>query len=370
MPQPARKQKLPPLFVIKATIAFRNFLLKMTGKMLPASYVMLEEVSKLWKVKALEIAANLDIAGLLKDGPQNVEKLAGLTSSDTSALYRVLRALAGEGIFRELPGRVFKNTRLSLAISDQKESVRYFAMHHIGKTNWELTGDMPYCVAGGKDAFSRKFNSSPFEYLKNHPGENDVFNKAMTETAALSGDILVSSYPFGKFKTIVDVGGGQGLFLAQILTEHPGSEGILVDQPHVAATAMQNFISQNVDGRCKIIEGSFFETIHGSGDLYIMKNILHDWDDETAVLILKNLHKNMPAHASLLLIETIIKADNKPSFGKFIDLQMLIGTQGGRERTLDEYSILLNKSGFVLSRIIENATPFSFIEASKSLNLH
>lgn len=366
MPETTRQKKLPPLFVIRATIGLRNFLIKITGKMLPASYVMLEQASGIWKVKAIEIAARLDIADLLKDGPQTVEKLAEKPAVDSSALYRVLRALAGEGIFKELPGRAFKNTRLSLAISGQKDTIKYFAMHHLGDTNWELTGDMFYCVRTGKNAFEHKFSTSPFEYLEKHPDENSVFNKAMTETAELSGSIMVDSYPFGRYKTIVDIGGGQGLLLAQILAENVSVAGILVDQPHVADMAMENFKQKKVADRCKVIPGSFFDDIPGNGDLYIMKNILHDWDDEISVRILKNVHKNMPDHARLLLIETIIKADNNPSFGKFVDLQMLIGTQGGKERTKDEFIALLNQAGFRMAKIIDNATPFSFIEAVKN----
>ena len=366
MPETTRKKKLPPLFVIRATIGLRNFLIKIAGKMLPASYVMLEEASGIWKVKAIEIAAGLDIAELLKDGPQTVEKLAEKASVDASALYRVLRALAGDGIFKELPGRIFKNSRLSLAISGQKDTIKYFALHHLGETNWELTGDMLYCVRTGKNAFEHKFNTSPFEYLEKHPDENMVFNKAMTETAELSGDIMVGSYPFGHYKTIVDIGGGQGLLLAQILAENVSVAGILVDQPHVADTAMENFKQKKVADRCRVIAGSFFDDIPGNGDLYIMKNILHDWNDETSVRILTNVHNHMPEHARLLLIETIIKTDNKPSFGKFIDLQMLIGTQGGKERTKQEFKTLLDMAGFRMVKVINNATPFSFIEAVKN----
>lgn len=366
MPESNKKKKLPPLAVIKATIGLRNFLIKIARKMLPASYIMLEEASAIWKVKAIEIAARLDIAELLKDSPMTVQKLAEKSSVDASALYRVLRALAGEDIFKELQGRAFKNTRLSLAISGQKDTIKYFAMHHLGETNWALTGDMLYCVRTGKNAFEHKFSTSPFEYLEKHPDENSVFNKAMTETAELSGSIMVGSYPFGRYKTIVDIGGGQGLLLAQILAENVSVAGILVDQPHVADKAMENFKQKNVADRCKVLAGSFFDDIPGNGDLYIMKNILHDWDDETSVRILQNLHKNMPDSARLLLIETIIKADNKPSFGKFVDLQMMIGTQGGKERTKDEFMTLLTSAGFRFTKIINNATPFSFIEAVKN----
>ncbi|HPB24955.1 MAG TPA: methyltransferase [Bacteroidales bacterium] len=365
MPDHPKKTKLPPLFIINATIGFRNFLLKTAAGMLPATYVMLEEASKVWKVKAIEIAASLNIAGHLKQQPLSVDQLAGLTGTDADALYRVLRALAGEGIFKELPGRVFKNTRLSLAIAPQKDSVKYFSMHHIGETNWALTGDMTYCVKTGKNAFEHKFNTTPFEHLAVHPDENDIFNKAMTETAELSGSIMADSYPFGKYKTIVDIGGGQGLLLAQILDKHPGPTGILFDQPHVVASAKEHLADNKLQNRCTITEGSFFDALPVTCDLYILKNIIHDWNDQDSQRILKNVHHYMPGGARLLLIETIIKADNKPSFGKFIDLQMLIGTQGGRERTRDEFTALLNDSGFRITKIINNATPFSFIEAVK-----
>lgn len=365
MPVHSKKNKLPPLFLIKATIGLRNFLLKMASGMLPATYVMLEEASKVWKVKAIEIAANLDIAGHLRQQALAIDHLAKLTGTDADALYRVMRALAGEGIFKEMPGKVFKNTRLSRAIAPHKDSVKYFTMHHIGETNWVLTGDMSYCVKTGKNAFEHKFHNTPFEHLATHPNENDIFNKAMTETAELSGGIMADSYSFGKYKTIVDIGGGQGLFLAFILDKNPGSSGILVDQPHVANSAKNHLEQNHLQNRCSIVEGSFFDTIPNTGNLYILKNIIHDWNDQDSVKILKNIHHYMPEQARLLLIETIIKADNKPSFGKLIDLQMLIGTQGGRERTLEEFTSLLNDSGFCLSKIINNATPFSFIEAVK-----
>jgi len=354
------------LFIIKAAIGIRDFLKRITRSMLPASYIMLEEISGIWKVKALNVAACLGIAEILKNGPQKIENLAEITSSDSQSLYRVLRALAGEGIFKELPGKVFENTRLSEALCSPKESVKYFAMHHLGSTNWELAGDMLYCVKTGKNAFEHKFNTKPFGYLESHPEENDIFNRAMTETAELSGDILVSSYPFWRYNTIVDIGGGQGLFLAQIIRESEKSNGILFDQPHVVDRASENFKKQQVENRCSIVPGSFLESIPRNGDLYIMKNILHDWCDDEAIRILKNIRQYMPGNAKLLLIETIIKPDNKPSFGKFVDLQMLMGTEGGRERTLEEFRNILINAGFMLARIIDNATPFSFIEASKA----
>jgi hypothetical protein len=311
------------------------------------------------------VAARLNIPDFLEKGSTSIEKLSELTQTNEEALYRMLRALAGEGIFKELPGRKFQNTRLSRAFMMKQESVKYFVMHHLGDNNWGLVGDLYNCVKTGENAITHKFNMPPFEFLAQNPDKNDVFNKAMTETAELSGSIFVNAYNFGKHKLIIDIGGGQGHLLSQILQKYQDSRAILFDQPHVITEATALLKSSGVDARCTIVSGSFFEAIPASGNLYILKNILHDWDDATSAQILANIHKAMPSDSKLLIIETIIKPDNKPSFGKFIDLQMLIGTTGGKERTLPEFSSLLHHAGFSINRIIENATPFSFIEAVK-----
>jgi hypothetical protein len=365
MTEKLKDKKLPPLIIIKATIGLRNFLVRLTKKMLPANFILLEEASAFWKAKSIEVAARLNIPDFLEKGPMSIEKLAELSQSNEDALYRVLRALSGEGIFKELPGRRFKNTRLSRAFMMKQESVKYFVMHHLGENNWDLVGDLYNCAKTGENAITHKFKMPPFEYLAQNPEKNDMFNKAMTETAELSGSIFVNAYNFGKYQLIVDIGGGQGHLLAQILQKYQNSQAILFDQPHVVTEATALLQSKGVESRCNIVSGSFFEEIPASGNLYIMKNILHDWDDATSEAILANIHKAMPADSRLLIIETIIKPNNKPSFGKFIDLQMLIGTIGGKERTLPEFDNLLRKAGFSINRVIENATPFSFIEAVK-----
>jgi len=360
-----QNKKLPPLFIIKATIGIRNFLVRITKKMLPANFVLLEEASSFWKAKSIEVAAQLNISDFLEKGPLSITQLAELTQSNENALYRMLRALSGEGIYKELPGKKFKNTPLSEAFMTKKESVKYFVMHHLGENNWGLVGDLYNCVKTGENAITHKFNMPPFEFLAKNPDKNEVFNKAMTETAELSGSIFVNAYNFGNFKLIIDIGGGQGHLLSQILYKYRDSKAILFDQPHVIAGATELIKKVGVEDRCSIISGSFFEEIPASGNLYIMKNILHDWDDETSAMILSKINKAMPEDSKLLIIETIIKPNNKPSFGKFIDLQMLIGTTGGKERTLSEFNSLINNAGFKINRVIENATPFSFIETVK-----
>jgi hypothetical protein len=366
MPENTADKKLPPLFIIKATLGLRNFLVRITKKMLPANFILLEEASAYWKSKCLEVAAKLNIPDHLANGPMTIKELALLAEAHEESLYRMLRALAGEGIFKELSGKRFQNTRLSKVLMSKKESIRYYVLHHLGNNNWDLVGDLYNSIKTGENAIQHKFHMDPFEFLAQNPDKNDIFNKAMTETAEMSGSIFVNSYDFGKYNLIIDIGGGQGHLLSQIMSRYENIKGILFDQPHVVSEATQMMQKNKVDDRCSIVSGSFFEDIPINGDLYLMKNILHDWDDSTSVIILSNIHKAMPENSRLLIIETIIKPDNKPSFGKFIDLQMLIGTIGGKERTLPEYKMLLNDAGFKINRIIENATPFSFIEVVKA----
>ncbi len=361
-----KEKKLPPLFIIKATVGLRNFLVRISKKMLPANFIALEEATSFWKSKSIEVVVKLNIPDHLEQGPMSIEKLAQLTQTNESALYRVLRALASEGIFKELPNRCFKNTRLSKAFMTKTDSVKYFIMHHLGENNWDLVGDLENCVKTGEDAITHKFHMSPFDFLAQHPDKNEIFNKAMTETAELSGSIFVNAYNFGKYPLIIDIGGGQGHLLSQILRKYTQTKAILFDQPHVVSDALEMMKNNGVEQRCTIVSGSFFEEIPPKGNLYILKNILHDWDDDTSKTILQNIHKAMPNDSKILLIETIIKSDNRPSFGKFVDLQMMIGTIGGKERTLKEFDKLLNDSGFKLHKVIENATPFSFIEAIKT----
>lgn len=358
----SKKKKLPPVFIIRATISLRNFLVRLTKNMLPGNFIMLEEASSFWKSKAIEVAAQLRIADFLDKGPMHIDKLAELTQCHRDNLYRVLRFLSSEGIFKEVYNGGFRNTKLSNALRSGENSVRFFIMHHLSENNWKLTGDLFNCVKTGENSISHLFQMHPFEYLEKHPDKNDVFNRAMTETAEISGDIFVSSYSFGRFGIIADIGGGQGLLLKKILLSFPESSGILFDQKHVVGQALSLSQDVSVKNRITIIEGNFFDEIPVKADLYILKNILHDWNDADALKILKNLRVAMPAGSRLLIIETIIKSDNKPSFGKVVDMQMMIGTEGGKERTLAEFDKLIKESGLKITRVIPNATPFSFIE--------
>lgn len=360
------KQKLPPLVIVRATIALRNFLIRLANRMLPSSYVLLEQAAQFWKAKSIAVAAQLDISGMLVQGPESSAKLAEKAGVHPESLNRMLRALASDGIFREVRPGVFGNTRLSEALIKGSPSVRSFILHHLGQNNWELVNDLPECIRTGGNAIEPRYGMDPFTFLAKNPDNNDVFNQAMTDTILLAGDIMARSYPFCRYPTIADLGGGEGLFLSIVLRRAPASKGFLFDQEHVTRNSDSIFRLFGILNRTSVINGSFFESIPENMDLYILKNVLHDWDDENCVRILKRISAVMKPGARLLIIESVIGPDNRPSIAKYIDLQMLIGTAGGRERTLEEYKRLLAGSDLRLCRLIRNATDFSLLEVART----
>ena len=357
--------KLPPLFIIRATGGFRAFLKRLHNRIFPQQFVLMEYATSFWMSRAIGVAAELNIADLLIDGEKSIQFLAEKTDCKEETLYRLLRALASEGIFKETKDHHFALTKMAEALRGDQKSMKYFVLHHLSQDNWELFGELKHCVRTGENAIKKLHNCEPFEYLQSRPENYKIFNQAMSESSEMAIVTFVKDYPFSKFKTIVDVGGGYGFLLSCILYLNNEIKGVVFDLPEALKDTEKTFKKFGIEERAKAIKGSFFENVPNEGDCYILKNVLHDWSDDDCVRILSNIHANMPNDAKLLVIETIIKKDNKPSFGKTLDLQMMVGTTGGKERTLDEYSTLFNLAGFNLIRVIPNATPFSFIEGIK-----
>ncbi|HEX7826905.1 MAG TPA: methyltransferase, partial [Mycobacterium sp.] len=202
-----------------------------------------------------------------------------------------------------------------------------------------------------------------FDYMSTQPELNDVFNQAMTNFSEMAVAMVTSVYDFTRYGTIVDVAGGHGRLLAGVLATTPNSRGVLFDQPHVVADAGPLLRKHDVADRVQIVEGSFFVTVPAGGDLYLLKHIIHDWPDDKAVEILKNVRAATGDGARLILVESVIPPHDRDFSTKWLDLEMLVGN-AGRERTADEYRKLLKKAGFQMTRIIATASPFSLVEAA------
>jgi hypothetical protein len=246
--------------------------------------------------------------------------------------------------------------------SDVPNSMREFARFlaiPAASRSWE---QLMHCVKTGETGLRKVFGvQSPFEYFKTHPEEQAIFDAAMTDNSRQSSPAVAQAYDFGKFRQLVDVAGGRGLLLGTILQHYPQLRGVLFDLPSVIAGAHGTLASFGLDGRCQTVGGDFFQSVPEGADAYILKHIIHDWDDERSVTILRNVRKAIDRSGRLLVIEPVIAPGNEPSFGKLLDLEMLV-IPGGRERTAEEYRELFAAAGFQLAQIHRTAAPPSVIE--------
>ncbi len=314
------------------------------------------------------LAARLELAERLADGPRSVDELARATQTQPKALYRALRALAGLGVFAELDGRRFALTPLSERLqAGHPESVRPQALF-AGAEAYRAWAELPYSVATGQAGFDHLYGMSHFAWLAEHPDENAIFNQVMTAGSARDAAAVVAAYDFGERGTVVDVAGGQGLLLATILRAHAGLRGVLFDQPHVVASAGATMQEAGVGERCEIVSGDFFAGVPSGGDVYILRQIIHDWDDERAIAILRNCAQALGPQGRIAVIEQVMPSGpgKEPGAGRAasLDVMMLIMT-GGHERTAEEFARLFSATGLRLTRIIPTQAGSSVIEGMR-----
>lgn len=356
--------KYPPVFFVRITDSVRKKMIRISRRFTHPNIAMLEIVQNLWLLGAVSVATELGIADLLKDGSKTIKELASLTDMQEDSLYRVMRLLASEGIFRESEKMRFSNTHLSESLKE--EELRYFIQHSLNKMQFRIFGELIHSVKTGRST-SELFINNVFEHLGQSQELNDIYNKAMTNTSRMQAAAVMSAFSFNKYKHVVDVGGGLGFFLSTILAKYSTLQGTLFDLPQVVNGSGNMQENKDISDRLKIVSGSFFEAIPDGGDLYILKNILHGWSDENSVNILKNIRKVMPEDGRLMIIEIIIENKNKPSWGKMTDIFMMAGL-GGRERTRSEYQDLLDRAGYRIEKIKRTVSPLSLIVAAVNRN--
>lgn len=325
---------------------------------------MVEMVLAQWTSVAISAAARLGVADHLESGPRTTKELASLMKVHEDALYRLLRALAGLGVFYEGENRSFSQTPLSeLLRTNGSPTLRYAAAMMIDP--WQI-GSMQAInstIENGQAAITNVFGKGLFEYLHEHPDEAFRFNRGMMDLS--SGDVLalLAAYDFSAFDHIVDVGGGTGRVLAGILEKFPALRGTLFDQPSVIEQAKKDGILDSYKARCDFAGGSFFESVPVHADAYIMKHIIHDWEDEQAEKILRNCRRAMQPTGKLLVVDRVIGPPNAPDPRKFFDVAMML-IPGGRERTESEWNALFAASGFRVARIVPTPGPHSVIEGT------
>jgi hypothetical protein len=316
-----------------------------------------------WVSQALYVAAKLAIADFLASGPKGAAELAVECGANPAALYRLLRALASLGVFAEIDGQRFELTPLAQALrSDVPESKRAMVLM-TGEEQYRAWGELLYTVTTGKKGFDRVFGKPLFDYLAERPEQAALFDAAMVSIHGRETPAMIAAYDFSSLGTLADLGGGNGSVLIAILAANPTLRGILFDLPNVVARATANIAASGLANRCQTIGGSFFESVPAA-NAYLMRHIIHDWDDERSQAILRNIHRTAPAGAKLLVVESVIRPGNDPDFVKLLDLTMLV-IPGGQERNEEEYRRLLSASGFDLQRIVPTDTGVSILEAVK-----
>jgi len=296
--------------------------------------------------RMISVAAEFGIADLLANGPRTCTDLAAATGTDSTALYRLLRALASQGIFSEVGDHQFDLTPLAqLLRSDVPGSLRALALFQNDDWYWQVYRALPYSVRTGAPATEHLWGKGLFAYLEEHPDAAQRFDAGMASRHDESNASLAARFDFSGVGTLVDVGGGNGSLLATVLQAHPSMRGVLFDLPRVVQGAPVRLAAASVAERCRIVGGDFFESVPAGGDAYVLSNVLHDWHDDRAAAILRNVHQAMQGRGRLLVVnEQVIAPANEPHPGKLGDIIMLL--IGGRERTEAEWRSLFEQAGF------------------------
>lgn len=317
---------------------------------------------------ALYTAITLNIADHLASGPRDVSELARLSGANEDALFRVLRLLASLGVFAEAgPRRFGLNPAAELLRKDLPGSLRGMAVFLPDPFHFRAYANLLDSVMTGKPAADVTFGMPVFEYLAKNPEYSRVFNDAMTALSAPVIGAALEAYDFSQIGVLVDVAGGHGEVLMSILKKYTNVRGVLTDVGHVIDGAKARIEAAGLADRCQAVPCDFFRAVPEGGDAYIMKHIIHDWDDGRATTILKNIATAMGAkRGKVILLESVIAAGSAPDFGKFIDIEML-ALPGGKERSEQEFRTLFAGAGFELTRVVPTKSPLSVVEAVRRL---
>ena len=329
----------------------------------PPEMVMMQMITGYWVAQSIYAAAKLGIADHLVNGEKSCTELAIATETHEPSLYRLLRALASVGIFVETsPGKFAMTPLAAFLQSGTSSSLRDVSIMLGDREHYNSWGNIVHAVKTGDSGFENLFGMNVFDYYAQNPEPADIFDRAMTSFSSVEIAGVRADYDFSSIRTLVDVAGGHGSLLTSILQANPGMTGILFDVPEVIERAKAHISNSGVSDRCQLSSGSFFESVPAGADGYILKHIIHDWDDERATAILKQCHRAMADNGKVLVVEQVIPPGNDPFIGKLLDVNMLVMCPGGKERTSEEFRALFAAAGFEMSRIVPTQGIVSIVE--------
>ncbi|WP_084759463.1 methyltransferase [Nocardia mangyaensis] len=354
---------IPPLPVIRVIQRIRDALTVLHRKLVPGHLALLEMQVAGFLSQSISAAAELGIADALAEGPRRSDELARAVGADEDGVRRLMRLLVSFGVFAQRRDGAYALTAMSQALRrDAEVTLRDLFLFYgspFHRNHWtHLTDAVRTGRSVGRDLDGADF----FDYAAEHRELGDLFDKAMTSISTLSVEPLFAAYDFSRFGTLVDVGGGRGNLLIEILTRNPAATGIVFDLPSVVDDLAADLAATGLAQRCTATAGSFFESVPAGGDAYLLKHVLHDWSEDEAVRILRTLRAAMDPTAVLLVIELVLPVHHRPHPGKVIDLEMLVNT-AGRERTEEQFRDLLARGGFTLTATVATAAPDCVLEA-------
>lgn len=332
------------------------------GENLPPPVALFQMASSYWVSQTIYVAARLGIADLLKDGPMSYLELAEATGTHPASLRRLLRALASLGVLATEQNYTFELTPIGASLrSTGLASIRSMILT-LGVEHYYAWGELLRGIRSGEPAFNHVYGMDLFTYLGHTPTARTTFNEGMAEITSLVSFALLASYDFSAFSKIVEVGGGYGSLIRAILMANPTVTGVLFDAPQIIESAEGYISSLELNGRCQVVGGNFFDSVPAGGDAYILKNVIHDWDDSHGVVILRNCWQAMAEKGKVLLVEMLLPLEGAASLESLMDLNMLV-ISTGRERTEPEYREILGTAGLRITKIVPTLSPYSLIEA-------
>jgi len=333
---------------------------------LPPPVAMMQMLGGFRVARSIYVAAEFGIADLLADGPKSIEELAQATSTHGPSLYRVLRALAGLGIFAEdETGRFSLTPTAEFLKTDVPDSLRASVKLFGEEWHWRVWGNLDYSVKTGEPAFDHLYETGFFDFYNQNPEFAKTSSASKTSMLARASASMLANYDFSSISKVIDIGiaGGYGSNLLSLLKTNPTLKGVLLDFPPVIEGTRPLVEAAGLTDRCELIAGDCLESVPSGGNAYILMFVVHNWDDERAIKILKNCHQAMAEDGRLLLVEMIMPKGNDPFIGKLVDIESLLITPGGYERTESQYRSLLSAAGFKVTKIIPTQTANSIIEA-------
>lgn len=355
----------PPRFAIRGALAARNALRALLDAITPPQLKIIEHATALAQAQLIHVAARLGVADHLASGPRSAGELAVLCSAHEDSLARAMRALVSLGVFaRDADGR-FRNNRVSDALRrDAPMSIRAFAEYFAAPYHARAWAEFGHTIATGESAFEHEYKTTFWDYCKERPEAAACFADAMAEMTRLEAPAIAAGYPFQEIGRVCDIAGGSGTLIAEILAQHPRLRGILFDEAHILEGAAQVLSAKGVQARCETVAGSFFNEVPRGADAYVLKNILHDWDDARSKQILSVCRKAMNPGDKLLVVEFLIEDGSTDPIAAISDMQMMAVGSGGRQRSEADLRALFRATGFRLTRVVPLSALASVVEGA------